>query len=105
MYVSVFVFIWAIFLNRDLEREPLFGVWIFNKFFFGIGAWIGLVFFLQGGFENALSIIPESWGYFSEGDWQSYREEFAFFFALTASIFIAGFIEKKWGVNTASNSA
>lgn len=89
LYLSVFVFAYSIWKDRNLNKYPIWGVKFLNEYFFFFGAWIGLTFFFFGGFEKALFFLPDSWGAFNEeGDWTSHRTYLSIALGITAIIFL-----------------
>ena len=90
IYVATFIFFYAMYMGRDLNIEPIFGIKFFNFNFFSIGCLIGLIIFLAAGIERAFFFIPESWGYLNEDGitWHSTKEIWSYIFAFPTSVIL-----------------
>lgn len=79
--VSFYLFLCAgifayneIYLQRNLDRHPLFNKKMFTRTFFAVPTYILFFTILFIGFKRILIFIPESWGTFNEeGDFDSVR--------------------------------
>lgn len=70
IYVSVFV----ILFERNLNSRSIFRIKFLNGNFFSIGWFLGIFFFLKGGFDVSLFFIPEDWKIFDGNDLITIKE-------------------------------
>ena len=68
MYVSTFIYLYAVVKKRNLKERPLWGIAFLDYQFFTIGCLFGLCLFYTGGFEYFFFILPRKWGLFV-GEW------------------------------------
>lgn len=87
--ISIPIYFFALYKNRDLDQDPLFNIELFNHYAVSVGCLFGLsVLFIQG-FQEILFFIPDTIGSVDEnGDWQSVRSSLSYILGPLLSLLI-----------------
>ncbi|MFA4844485.1 MAG: hypothetical protein WC632_06020 [Candidatus Margulisiibacteriota bacterium] len=89
LFLSTILYIFYKLVGRDLVSIPLFGIKYLNEYALIVGCGIGLTILFMFGLERVLFFLPNDWGYYSDENYHSYRQDIALWGGIAMSgIFI-----------------